>query len=163
MKRSLTELKPHEVLGVAISMETRNAAIYSNYAEMFRGYDPEIEYTFIEMAAEEVRHGGELAVLYIQKFGDLKCAVTDEDVWEVIEAPVLEDGEAFITATMQVIDALRVALTAEQRAAAFYRQLASEVADPQLSAIYTELAGVEVGHEVLIEARLAQYELMAQG
>jgi len=163
MKRPITELKPHEVLHAAIWIERRNTAIYENYAQMFRGYDEEIERAFVEMAEEETRHGEALQALYRRKFGDLACSVTDEDVQDVIEAPVLEDGEVFITDSMRLVDALRVALKAEQRAAGFYRQLTSLTSDPDLCAIYSELAGVEVGHEALIEAKLTQYQSAARG
>jgi rubrerythrin len=163
MRRAITELEPYEVLKVAISIERRNTAIYQNYAQMFRGYDAEIERAFVEMAAEETRHEEELAALYRRKFGDLPCSVTDADVYEVVEAPILEDGEVFITDSMRVLDALRVALKAEQRAAFFYRQLTSLASDPDLYAVYSELARVEVGHEALLEAKLAEYESAAQG
>jgi rubrerythrin len=147
MKRSLSELSPHEVLKVAISIEERNARIYENYAQVFNWYEPDVALEFSQMAAEERSHGQRLEQIYREKYGDLECDVTEEQVVEIVEAPVLEDGEVFIYDRMRRWQVLQIGLKAERFAREFYIKLAERVSDQELRALCRELAEIEGEHE----------------
>lgn len=151
---SITELKPHEVLKVAIWIERRNTAIYQNFAEMFQGYDEEIRKALLDMADEETDHGKKLEELYRHVFGNMECALTDKDIKEIVESPQLEDGEVFITDSMKLEDALLVGLKAEQNAKKFYTDLARRTTNAELKTMYETLANVEVEHELLMQKKL---------
>lgn len=156
MKRSLTELKPHEVLKVAVWIEERNAQAYENYAQMFEWYEPDLARAFQEMAVQEREHGRKLSEMYQQKYGDLACDLTDQDIIEMVEAPVLEDGETFIFDRTRPRDALEVGLKAERLAKAFYADLAKKAEDPDQRALYQELADVEVEHEAFLLRKIEE-------
>jgi erythrin-vacuolar iron transport family protein len=158
MKRSLVDLKPHEVLRVAVWIEERNARAYENYAEMFEWYEPEITQAFLEMAAEEREHGERLQAVYKKRYGDLVCNLTDSDITEIVEAPMLEDGETFIHNTTRRRDVLEVGLKAERFAQAFYSRLAETTEDDEQRALYAELAGVETEHEAFLLKKIAELE-----
>ncbi len=158
MKRSLAELSPQEALAVAIWIEERNARIYENYAEMFEWYEPDTARAFREMAGEEREHGRRLAALYAGRYGEAACEVTDADIRELVEAPVVEDGEALIYDRASRRQALDVGLQAERRARAFYAELAERTEDPALRALFDELAHIESEHEAFFVRKLAEVD-----
>jgi len=156
MKRSLAELSPQEVLTVAMWIEERNARIYESYAEMFEWYEPEAARAFREMAHEEREHGRRLAALYAERYGEAICELTDEDIREVVEAPIVEDGEALIYDRASRRHAFDVGLQAERRARALYAELAARAEDPALRTLFDELARVESEHEAFFVRKLAE-------
>jgi rubrerythrin len=95
MKRSFASLDPQEALHVAIFIEERNAALYHRFAEMFVEFRDseslEIAGVFWEMAVEEKNHSSILQGQYTEKYGNSRCALTEEDLVEWIEVPKLED------------------------------------------------------------------------
>ncbi len=156
MRRSLAELSPPEVLKVAIWIEERNARIYENYAEMFEWYEPDVAQTFREMAREEREHGRRLHAMYAERYGEATCDLTDEDIRELVEAPIFEDGEAFVYDRVRRRQALEVGLLAERRARAFYMESAERVEEAALRALFRELAEIEAEHEAFFVRELAE-------
>ncbi|GBC78058.1 hypothetical protein HRbin08_01544 [bacterium HR08] len=155
MNRSLAELSPPEVLKVAIWIEERNARIYENYAEMFEWYEPDVAQTFREMAREEREHGRRLHAMYVERYGEVTCDLTDADIRELVEAPIFEDGEAFVYDRVRRRQALEVGLLAERRARAFYTELAERIEEAALRALFRELAEIEAEHEAFFVRKLA--------
>jgi rubrerythrin len=156
MRRSLAELSPQEILWVALRIEERNARIYENYAEMFEWYEPDVARTFREMAREEREHGRRLGVMYAERYEDAVCDLTEEEIREIVEAPVFEDGEAFIYDRARRRHAFEVGREAERRARAFYAEMAERATDAAVRALFRELAEIESEHEALLAQKLAE-------
>jgi len=164
MKRDFASLTAQEALHVAVFIEERNANIYSQFAEMFAEFrDPEsleIAAAFWEMSNDERRHGTMLQKRYYDRYGTRPCAVTEEDIADLIEVPRLENGEIFTISKMKVGRspremALDVALTAEDSATRFYRRLAESTKDAELKAVYEEFVALEAGHSDWLEQKVA--------
>lgn len=164
MKRDFASLTAQEALHVAVFIEERNANIYSQFAEMFAEFrDPEsleIAAAFWEMSNDERRHGTMLQKRYFDRYGTRPCAVTEDDIADLIEVPRLENGEIFTISKMKVGRspremALDVALTAEDSATRFYRRLAQSTKDAELKAVYEEFVALEAGHSNWLEQKVA--------
>ncbi len=138
----------------AIQIEARNGAIYDSLAQLFQGYDDSVPQLFLEMAAEERQHGAQLEQRYRERFGPVPS--TQEEPKEVIEAADLDDPEALIFDSMTIEQALETGLRTEQAAREFYRQEASHAGDPELEAVYRELAEFEETHVRLLNEKLLQ-------
>ena len=164
MKREFTSLSPQEALHVAVFIEERNAALYHRFAEMFVEFRDveslEIAGVFWDMAVEEYHHSTKLLELYAERFGNTSCAVTEEDILDMIEVPRLEDGDVFGSdphnANSARERALLVALAAEQGARKFYSGIADQTTDPKLRRLYRELADFETDHVEFLERKVAQ-------
>ncbi len=137
----------------AIRIEARNAAIYESLAQLFEGYEDSVTSIFREMAAEEEQHGAELQRRYQERFGPVPSRADEPK--EVIEAPDLDDSEAFIFDSMNVEQALEAGLRAEETAREFYRREVSRTSDPDLQKVYQELGEFEEGHVRLLQEKLA--------
>jgi len=48
------------------------------------------------MAVEEGRHGGVLEEKYQERYGNASCALTEEDLQDMIEVPRPDDGDVFL-------------------------------------------------------------------
>ncbi len=166
MKRQFTSLTPQEALHVAVFIEERNAELYHRFAEMFVEFRDveslEIASVFWDMAAEENRHSTMLQQRYTDMYGNRACALTEEDLQEMIEIPRLEESAVFGSAEEQKVPAreraLQVALHAEQQARGFYAALAENTSDRALKRIYTDLAEFELDHVEYLEKRLQQQQ-----
>lgn len=164
MKRSFASLSPQEALHIAIFVEERNAGIYRQFAEMFDAFDDqdsrEIAAVFEEMADEERTHGTLLQERYLERYGAAPCAVTEQEVRELIELPKLQSNifaiaRAGATAVPRN-HALEVALAAEQGAMRFYQYLAETSDEPDLRAFYAELANFETDHTDELRRKIEQ-------
>jgi rubrerythrin len=161
MRRTYASLNPQEALHVAIFIEERNAGIYHHFAEMFtefRDVDSlEIARVFWDMSVEEKRHSSVLQEKYQERHGNASCALTEEDLQDMIEVPRLYDGDVFADSTATSDSAreraVKVALTAEQSAQDFYSRLAEQTKNAPLRRPYNELATMEVGHVAYLEKR----------
>jgi len=163
-KRTFASLTPQEALHVAIFIEERNAGIYTEFAEMFAEFrDPEsleIAAAFWDMANDERRHGTMLQQRYTDRYGTRPCAVTEDDIAELIEVPRLENGEIFTFSKLKVGRtpremALEVAATAEESAVRFYRRLADTAQDAELKAFYQEFVDLETNHGNWLDQKIA--------
>jgi rubrerythrin len=162
MQRAFSTLNPQEALHVAIFIEERNAGIYHRFAEMFTEFHDaeslEIASVFWDMAVEEKRHSGILQGKYQERFGNASCAMTEEDLQEMIEVPRLEEADVFgadpTTQNGAREKALQVALAAETGAHDFYTKLVEHTEDGPLRRLYTELSIMEDGHVVYLQRML---------
>ena len=162
MTRAFTSLDPQEALHVAVHIEERNAGIYHRFAEMFTQFgDPEsleIAGVFWDMAVEEKRHSALLQGKYEERYGKTECALTEEDLREMIEVPRLDDGDVFAAKGCAAAGprerAMQVVLMAEKSANEFYTRLAEATKDGGLRRLYHELATMEDGHVVFLESLL---------
>jgi rubrerythrin len=165
MKKAFTSLTPQEALHVAIFIEERNAEVYHRFAEMFVEFRDvqslEIASVFWDMAAEERHHSTLLQQRYMERYGNASCALTEEDLQELIEVPRLEPGNIFDEYDDPAKPSARerafqVALAAENNARQFYAELAGVTVDFQLRTLYKELAEYEKDHVEFLEKRIAQ-------
>lgn len=172
MKRTFNTLTVQEALHAAIFVEERNAEIYHRFAEMFVEFRDEdslaIASVFWDMAAEERHHSTLLQHRYGELFGQQPCALTDDDIYEFIEIPRLEDADVFSGAT--ALDhrspkerALQVGLIAELSAQKFYAGLLENCQDPGQKRLFTELADFEGEHVAFLERKLAEASRQGTG
>jgi rubrerythrin len=160
--RSFQSLSPQEALHVAIFIEERNAQLYHSFAEMFVSFQDlaslDIAGVLWDMAIEERHHSSLLQQRYTLKYGQGSCDITDADISEMIELPQLNGSEVFspnLEASDAKRHALEIALKAENMARAFYTELAQLAGDPDLQALYVELAAFEEDHVHFLELRIA--------
>ena len=164
MQRSFASLTAQEALGIAISIEERNAEIYHRFAEMFTEFGDaeslEIASVFWEMAVEERGHHALLEQKYWEQYGVPQRLATEQELVELIEVPKLNAGEVFaddrIFSARQ--RALEVALRAEVNAQQFYSKLVEQTPESPLRRTYSDLAEMEDGHIAFLEAKLGQDE-----
>ncbi len=164
MKRKFQSLTPQEALHAAIFIEERNAELYHRFAEMFvefRDLDSlEVAGVFWDMAVEERHHSTMLQNRYAELYGNAACAITEEDLQEIIELPRLEDGGVLSASADQRVPArecaLNVALRAENQARSFYRSLAEHTREPALKKAYRDLAEFEGDHVEYLERKMAE-------
>jgi len=161
MQREFASLNAQEALGIAISIEERNAEIYHRFAEMFTefgdGESLEIASVFWEMAVEERGHHALLQRKYWELYGSSNPVYTEEDLVELIEVPRLSQSDVFAgdTGLPARQRALQVALLAETSAQQFYSNLVEQTPDSPLRRTYYDLAQMEDGHIAFLEAKLA--------
>jgi len=171
MTRAFTSLNPQEALHVAIFIEERNAEIYQRFADMFTEFrDPEsleIASVFWDMSVEEKRHSSQLQGRYQERYGNASCALTEEDLQEMIEVPRLESSDLFpaveLGKSMARERALKVALDAEKNAQDFYSQLVERTEDGALQRLYIELSVMEDGHVTYLQDMLATHTVEDKG
>jgi rubrerythrin len=163
MSRDFASLTPQETLLAAITIEERNGRLYRNYAEMFEELtdadSQQVAQAFREMAEEEDRHAAQLRASYLERYEKQLCLLTSSEVADAIEFPQLEDGDIYSIGRMRVgtisrVNALRVALAAEEHARRFYERMAETASDPRLARLYGELAQFETGHIVFLNQKL---------
>lgn len=163
MKREFASLTAREALHVAIFIEQRNAEIYAQFAELFEGFnDPEsvdVAAAFWDMASEERHHGTELQARYAERYGAEPCAITEDEIRDAVELPKFQSGDIFAITRAQVsrvpsVQALELALAAENSALKFYTRLAEMTEDDVLRELYEELAGDESAHTRALERKI---------
>ena len=172
MKRTFQSLTEQEALHAAVFVEERNAEIYHRFAEMFVEFRDEdslaIASVFWDMAAEERHHSTLLQNRYQELFGQQPCALTDDDIYEFIEIPRLEDADIFNGVTAHdhrtpKERALQVGLTAELGARKFYQELLETSKDPRQKRLIAELADFEGEHVAFLERKLAEASRQGAG
>ncbi len=165
MNRDFASLTPQEALHVAAFIEERNAEIYHQFAELFAEFhDPEsleIASTFRDMANDERQHGTLLQKRYFDRYGTRPCAMTEDDIRDLIEVPRLENGEIFTLSKLKGIGrspremALEVAIAAEQSAVRYYTRLCELTEDAEPKAFYREFIDFESGHTDWLQKKMA--------
>lgn len=148
MNKRFADLSPAEALQAAIAIERRNTTIYQNLAQTFASYDGKLGEVFASMAEEEVEHRLQLEAYLREHFpGERPTDQADAPTHEVVEAPDLDEPEAFIFDNVTVEQALEMAERAEARAHDFYRDMAQTARDEGLRALCQHMAEVEAGHQ----------------
>lgn len=164
MKREFASLSPQEALHLAIFIEERNGGLYRQFADLFRGFGDrdslQMADVFLDLADEENRHGALLQERYLAHYGDDFCALTEEDVRNLVELPRLADGSIFAiaragAAPLPESHVLEVALAAEVSARRFYLHMLQYTEDPELHSLYGELGQFEEAHMAMLSRRMA--------
>ena len=101
------------------------------------------------MVGCEAKHGEELAAKRRELFGSEPMAVDRSMLWDV-EAPGFETTRTFMT----LHEALEVAMAAETKAFEFFDGALSEVGDPEVRELFTELRQEEVEHMDMVREQM---------
>jgi len=142
-----------EILDYAISREEEAAALYTELAQRIER--PGMREAFLEFAKEEEGHKRHLESI---KAGELP-ALTPGQVQGLGIAEHLTQPE--FADTMSYAEALAFVVKAEQAALELYTGLAETTDDPNLSAVFTALAGEEAKHKRRFE--LEYEEVVLEG
>ena len=163
MSRSIRDLKPQEVLALAVAVESRNAERYAAFAHIFSTYNDEASRLFDEMRDEELAHRAVLQRMYRDRYGDQEYAIDEADVDEVVEAVDIDDAEYLVFNDITRRQVFEAALRAEQGARRFYAALSGTVQDAALLGLYRQLAEYEEDHVAALEARMSQAGIESGG
>ena len=137
-----------DALDLATLIEVEAAKRYTQFAESLGSrYDNDAASVFQSMAANENKHGEQIAERRLALFGDERPKVKLDDVFDV-EAPDFGAPHR----NMSPLDAYLVALSAERKAFAFYDLALRYVSQPDVKALFEELRAEEVEHVRMIEA-----------
>jgi rubrerythrin len=154
------DLKPIEVLALAIHVERANVRRYRAFADSFHGHDQVVQ-PFNKLEMEESKHETILISKFEERFGEDIPKVDESDVDVIIESADLDDAEHLIFSSLEARRVFELALQAEISAYKFYQRAASAMEDLTLVDLYRELAAMEDDHVKFVRARLN--ELDAQG
>jgi rubrerythrin len=143
-------------LALAVALERHNAQRFREWANRFRAYDSRTS-TFLEgLAQEESEHEKLLLELYQRQFGE------DTFAHPPGELARYEAGLASIKNHFLVLDRvmartlLEMALEIERYTRQYYVDLLERTTDPDLAAVYRQLAEFESEHERAFLARLKE-------
>jgi len=148
----LANLDLMDALDLAVLIE---AEAYDRYrmfaAQLGRRYTGDAASVFTSMAENEAKHGKELAARRKTLFGSVPMRVSLDDLFDV-EAP----DQGAPRSTMSTLQALEVALAAEQKAHAFYDQALAHVTNAEIRALFAELRDEEEDHVRMVREAIAQ-------
>jgi erythrin-vacuolar iron transport family protein len=146
----LTRLTLKDALDLATLIEEEAHERYLELADqMDKHRTPEAARFFRFMAANEAKHGAELAERRRARFGDAAREVRSTMIFDV-EAPEYDEARAFMTARQ----ALGIALRCEEKAHAFFVAALPRIDDPEVSALFAELRDEEVHHQELVRQEM---------
>ena len=139
-------------LDLAILIEDEAQERYEEFAaQMEQHRTPEAAAFFRLMAANEAKHGEELAARRRKLFGDAPRMATRAMIFDV-EAPDYDAARAF----MSPRQAMKAALASEVKAHAFFVTALPSIEDDGVRALFTELRDEETHHQNLVKAELAK-------
>ncbi len=146
-------LEPADALDLAVLMEEEARQRYIEFAELMEEVHHKVEAAvfFRSMVEHEERHGKALWQRRERTYPNAPHRVN---------ASLLGDGEApdFDTAVgfMPLERCMELALAAETRAEAFFRAALKEARDPEVCALFRELAREEVDHQRMVKDAMAR-------
>lgn len=144
------ELK--DALDLAILIEEEAEERYLEFAEQMEAFfTPAAAKFFRFMAANEAKHGQELAARRRARFGDAPASVTRSMLWDV-EAPAYEKARAFITPRK----VLEIAYESETKAHDYFAAAIPHIKDAEVRGLFEELRQEEVEHQQLVQEQLAK-------
>lgn len=150
-KLDFSKLTLMDALDLATLIEVEAFKRYTQFAERLGGgADDDAASVFQLMAANENKHGEQIAERRIAMFGDQRPTVKITDVFDV-EAP---DAGA-PSWSMSAFKAYQVALSSEQKAFAYYDQALRHVTQPDVKALFTELRDEEAEHVQMVKDIIA--------
>lgn len=148
----LGKLSLMDALDLAVLVEEE---AHERYLELAAQMDEHRTFAAAEffrfMAANEEKHGLDLARRRRTLFGDVPRTVDRSQLWEV-EAPTYDLVRAF----MPLRHALGVALESEEKAHEFFVEALRHVTDPEVRRLFEELREEEVQHQNLVRNELAR-------
>ncbi len=141
-----------DALDLAALIELEAHKRYTQFAEQLgiRGVD-DAGAVFQSMAANENKHGEQLAERRLAMFGDRSPKVTLDDIFDV-EAPEVGAPSRY----MSPRKAYHVALSSEKKAFAFYDQALRHVNQPDVKALFEELRDEEAEHVEMLQKIIAK-------
>jgi len=154
MQRDFSDLAPHEVLALAVSVEAHNERRYRDWAVRFRTYDPGTSRLLDGLADEEANHKAFLSDHYLRLFGKPPPSVDPAEIRAGLEIPCTPDDQYFISTTVTARAILEAAVSVEVRARCFYQNVLDATEDPALLRIYKTLMEFEASHVDIMERRL---------
>jgi rubrerythrin len=145
-----SKLDAMDVLDLACFFEREAAETYEQLATWAEENSPSAAEFFERMARLESAHDSQIEERRRELFGDRPSRYTDAAPWEV-EVPDFDKvGPSF---TLE--QAYALALGAEERAEAYFRQAMDYISDPQAVEILEHLAEEELEHQRLLKAEMA--------
>ena len=143
-------LSLRDALDLAILMEEEAKERYEQFTRIVGGrYPGDASDMFQMMAANEAKHGAQLAEPRRALFADAPGRLTRDMLYEV-EAPDLGKPRVFMSARQ----AMEVALDSEEKAYAFFDGALPNVADPDVKVLFEELRSEELRHQNLVRGYL---------
>jgi rubrerythrin len=142
------ELTTVEILGFAIRSEEEATKFYGALAKRIKNDLARARYE--SLAREETSHRQLLLNLYKKVTGGKNPPVIPGE-------PKTPEGGGVQIETEDVERLLQVAIDREQRAGAFYREMASKMRDANGRRLLQYLADIERGHEVMLASELEAY------
>ena len=150
----MSKLSLMDALDLATLIEVEAYKRYMNFAERLGSRtDDDAASVFQSMAANENKHGEQLAERRLALFGDVKPRVTLDDIFDV-EAPDIGMSRWY----MSPWKAYLVALASEKKAFAFYDAALRHVTHPEVKALFEELRDEETEHVRMIEEIMGMIE-----
>jgi erythrin-vacuolar iron transport family protein len=147
-----SKLSLMDALDLASLIEVEAFQRYMLFAAQLGQRDPsDAGSVFQSMAANEKKHGEQLAKRRRTHYGDTPQRVKLDDIFDV-EAPDV----GLPRWNMSARKAFEVALAAEQKAFAFYEQALPSVKQPDVKALFEELRDEEAEHIHMVEAIIAK-------
>jgi rubrerythrin len=144
-----SKLDGMDLLDLACFIEQEAAENYLLLASWAEKNSPDAAQFFQRMARLEGQHDSQIEDRRRALFGDQPSRYIDSAPWEV-EVPDFDDvGTSF---TLE--QAYKLALGAEERAEAYFREAAGYISDPQTASILEGLAEEEVEHQRLLKAEM---------
>jgi rubrerythrin len=141
-----------DALDLASLIEGEAFQRYMLFAAQLGHRDPsDAASVFRSMAANEKKHGEQLAKRRLALFGEVPTKVKLDDIFDV-EAPDVGSPRW----NMSPLKALKVALASEQKAYAFYDEALPGVKQPDVKALFQELRDEEAEHIRMVEAIIAK-------
>ena len=154
MTRKIADLKPEEILALAIHLERANGRHLRLFADAFEERDPEAAQKFRELAAEENRHEEWLMEKFKRRFTGPVPPISEFDVEGVMEILQWEArGERFYE-DLNGPKIFRMALESENRARQFYQEAVGLTEDKSVVILFRMLAAMERDHVEWLEKKI---------
>jgi rubrerythrin len=152
MAIDFSRLSLKDALDLAVLIEQEAEERYLEFADqMTAHHTPDAEKFFRFMAANEEKHGSELAARRKHLFGDAPSSVSPTMILDV-EAPEYDQAGAFMSPRA----ALATALRSEEKAYAYFDRALPSITNADVRALFEELRGDEIHHIELVKAELAK-------
>lgn len=145
-----SRLEAMDVLDLACFIEREAAEAYAQLASWAEKNSPDAAAFFQRMARLEGQHDSQIEERRRALFGDQPSRYLDTAPWEV-EVPDYEN----VGSSFTIEQAYALALGAEERAEAYFRQAIDYVSDPETVKILEDLAEEELEHQRLLRNEMA--------
>ena len=147
-----SKLDAMDILDLASFIEREAAENYVQLASWAANNSPGAAEFFERMARLESQHDSQIEERRRALFGDHPSRYTDSASWEV-EVPDYDE----VGASFTLDQAFALALAAEERAEAYFRQAIEFISDPQAVEILESLAEEELEHQRLLKNEMASH------
>lgn len=148
----LSQITLMDALDLATLIEVEANKRYTQFAERLGSRDvDDAGAVFESMAANEAKHGEQIAERRLALFGNEPPKVKLDDIFDV-EAPYVGAPRW----DMSPLKAYEVALYSEEKAYAFYDEALRHVTQPEVRALFEELREEEAEHVRMVKEIIAK-------